>query len=175
MPKARRLLGLDPGLRSTGWGVIELDGTRLRHLGNGTLRTNDRLSLAERLVELERALILVVNEWRPDAAAVENAFMAKDAPAALKLGQARAICLLVPAREGLPVAEYASTQVKKAVVGAGHAAKDQVGLMVSMLLPGISIHSEHSADALAIAITHAHMGASASRIEAALAKAGASR
>ncbi len=152
-----------------------MEGTRLRHLGNGTLKTHDKLSLAERLVQLERALVLVVDEWRPDTAAVENAFMAKDAPAALKLGQARAICLLVPARAGLAVAEYASTQVKKAVVGAGHAAKDQVGLMVSMLLPGVTLHSEHSADALAIAITHAHLEASTLRVEAALAKAGAGR
>lgn len=170
-----RYLGIDPGLRATGWGVIDAAGSRLRHIANGTVRSTARLTLAERLVELERGLADIVARYAPGEAAVETAFVARDAAAALKLGQARAIALLVPARAGLTVAEYAPNQVKKSVVGAGHAGKEQIRMMVEVLLPACAIESEHSADALAVAICHAHLDASARRVGAALTRAGAAR
>lgn len=175
MPASLRFLGIDPGLRATGWGVIEVLGTRLVHVANGTVVSNDRLSVAERLVEIEMGLIAVVEAYAPDAAAVEQAFVARDPVAALKLGQARAIALLVPSRAGIAVAEYAPNHVKKSVVGAGHAGKAQIRMMVEMLLPGSAAETEHAADALAIAICHAHSGGANARIAAALARAGAGR
>lgn len=175
MTKGMRYLGIDPGLRATGWGVVDAAGSRLCHIANGTVRSTARLTLAERLVELERGLADIVAQYAPEEAAVETAFVARDAGAALKLGQARAIALLVPARMGLAVAEYAPNQIKKSVVGAGHAGKTQIRVMVEMLLPACSIDSEHSADALAVAICHAHLDASARRVEAALMRAGGGR
>lgn len=151
-----RLLGLDPGLRATGWGVIDVTGNRLTHIANGTITSDAKRSLADRLVELEQGVQAVVSEYQPQSAAVETAFVAKDAAAALKLGQARAIALLVPARHGLEVAEYAPNKIKKTVVGAGHADKGQIKMMVEMLLPQCRAKSEHAADALAVAICHAH-------------------
>jgi len=151
-----RLLGLDPGLRATGWGVIDVSGNRLTHVANGTITSDAKLSLAARLVELERGVQLVLDTYHPATAAVETAFVAKDAAAALKLGQARAISLLVPARFGLDVAEYAPNKIKKTVVGAGHADKAQIKMMVEMLLPQCRTKNEHAADALAVAICHAH-------------------
>lgn len=170
MSGALKLLGIDPGLRSTGWGVVEMTGAKLTHLGNGTVKSDGSLSLAERLVMLEAGLVKVMEQFLPHEAAVETAFMARDAVAALKLGHARGIALLVPARAGIPVAEYAPTKIKKSVVGAGHAGKAQIRMMVEILLPRCEIDSEHSADALATAICHAHMRGSSGRIEAALAK-----
>lgn len=175
MPASLRFLGIDPGLRATGWGVIEVLGARLVHVANGTVRSNDALGVPERLVEIETGLIAVVENYAPDAAAVEQAFVARDPVAALKLGQARAIALLVPARAGIAVAEYAPNHVKKSVVGAGHAGKAQIRMMVEMLLPGSAAETEHAADALAIAICHAHSGGANARIAAALVKAGAAR
>ena len=175
MPASLRFLGVDPGLRATGWGVIEAAGARLVHVANGTITSNDRLSVAERLVEIEAGLISVVDAYQPDAAAVEQAFVARDPSAALKLGQARAVALLVPARAGIAVAEYAPNHIKKSVVGAGHAGKAQIRMMVEMLLPGSRAQTEHAADALAIAICHAHSGGANERIAAALLRAEASR
>lgn len=175
MPASFRYLGIDPGLTATGWGVIGVQGSKLIHIANGTISSNARLSIAERLVEIEAGLVRVVAEHLPDAAAVEQAFVARDASAALKLGQARAIALLVAARAGLTVAEYAPNHVKKSVVGAGHADKAQIRLMVEMLLPGSKAATEHAADALAIAIAHAHSGAANERLAAAVARAGVAR
>ncbi len=175
MPASLRYLGIDPGLRATGWGVIEVAGARLTHIANGTITSNDRLGVAERLVQIERGLIEIVETWEPDGAAVEQVFVARDPVAALKLGQARAMALLVPARAGLPVAEYAANHIKKSVVGAGHAGKAQIRMMVEMLLPGCGVETEHAADALAIAICHAHSGGANARIAAALLKAEAAR
>jgi len=175
MPASLRYLGIDPGLRATGWGVIEVAGARLTHIANGTITPNDRLGVAERLVQIERGLIEIVETWEPDGAAVEQVFVARDPVAALKLGQARAMALLVPARAGLPVAEYAANHIKKSVVGAGHAGKAQIRMMVEMLLPGCGVQTEHAADALAIAICHAHSGGANARIAAALLKAEATR
>ena len=151
-----RLLGLDPGLRQTGWGVIDIDGNRLRHIANGTVGTDGTLSLAERLVQIEQGLLDVIERYHPEAAAVEETFVNKNPNSTLKLGQARGIALLVPARAGLTVAEYTPNQVKKSVVGAGHAAKEQIQMMVRTLLPGSEIAGPDAADALAVAICHAH-------------------
>lgn len=151
-----RLIGLDPGLQVTGWGVIDVAGSRLSHVANGTVRTDRARDLAARLVALHDALAAVIAEWRPDAAAVEETFVNKNPVSTLKLGQARGIVLLVPALAGLPVAQYAPNHVKKAVVGVGHAAKEQIHAMVRMLLPGCAIAGADAADALAVAICHAH-------------------
>ena len=165
MTETVRLLGLDPGLRATGWGVIDVTGNRLVHVANGTVQSSKTLSLAERLVEIEAGLVRVLAEFSPMSAAVETAFMARDAQAALKLGQARAVALLVPAREGLEVAEYAPNKIKKAVTGAGHADKQQIKMMVETLLPRCQPSSEHAADALATAICHAHYRSAVSYVE----------
>jgi crossover junction endodeoxyribonuclease RuvC len=151
-----RILGLDPGLRRTGWGVIEIDGTRLRHIANGVVGSDSTLALAARLVQLHDAIAGIISEMRPGEAAVEQTFVSKDAVATLKLGQARAIALLVPAQAGLEVAEYAPNMVKKSVVGVGHAEKGQIRAMVKVLLPTCELESDDAADALAVAITHAH-------------------
>ncbi len=172
MSKIRRVIGIDPGLRRTGWGVIDVAGARLSHVANGTVTSTQRLSLAERLAELHDGLERVVADLAPDEAAVEHTFVNRDASATLKLGQARAIALLVPARAGLAVHEYAPNQVKKSVVGAGHAAKEQIGLMIRTLLPGAEVEGADAADALAVAITHAHMGAGHDRLAEALARQG---
>ncbi|TDI59943.1 MAG: crossover junction endodeoxyribonuclease RuvC [Alphaproteobacteria bacterium] len=161
-----RLLGLDPGLRQTGWGIIETEGSHLRHLANGTIKTNSRKSTAERLVTLHEELEVVLNAWLPTAAAVEEVFVNKNPSSTLKLGQARGVVMLAPALKGIEVAEYAPNAVKKAVVGVGHAGKDQIFAMVSMLLPGVEIDSPDAADALAVAICHAHHAQSAARIAA---------
>lgn len=150
-----RVIGIDPGLRNLGWGVIEADGVRLRHVANGTCHSVASCTLAERLLDLHRQLTDVVARFSPQAAAVEQTFVNKDAVATLKLGSARAIALLVPAQAGLDVGEYAPNAVKKTVVGVGKAAKEQVEHMVRMQLPGVMIHGPDAADALAIAICHA--------------------
>jgi crossover junction endodeoxyribonuclease RuvC len=155
-----RIIGIDPGLRRTGWGIVAVAGSRLTHVADGVLTSDERSSLARRLVELRDGLAQVLDSWRPDEAAVEETFVNKDARATLKLGQARAIALLVPASAGLPVAEYAPNMVKKTVVGVGHAEKRQIRRMVEILLPRATPNSEDAADALAVAICHAqHRGA----------------
>ena len=159
---AIRILGIDPGLRRTGWGVIGCEGSRLTYVADGVLKPDETATLAMRLVELRNLLDEVVRTWAPDEAAVEETFVNKDARATLKLGHARAIALLVPAGAGLPVAEYAPNLVKKTVVGAGHAEKQQIRRMVQVLLPRAEPQSEDAADALAIAICHAQHRASQS-------------
>jgi len=151
-----RILGIDPGLRRTGWGLIEVEGNRLVFTACGSVATNDKASLAERLVTIHDGLTRIVDEFRPDEAAVEATFVNRDATATLKLGQARGIALLVPAKAGMLVAEYAPNLVKKTIVGAGHAEKAQIRLMIGVLLPKADPKSEDAADALAIAVTHAH-------------------
>jgi crossover junction endodeoxyribonuclease RuvC len=151
-----RLIGLDPGLQRTGWGVIEAEGNRLRWIAAGVLTTVASESLAERLVALYRALSDVVEEYAPQEAAVEETFVNKNPSSTLKLGNARAISLVVPALMGLRVSEYTPNAVKKAVVGSGHAEKEQVQAMVARLLPGSDVSSADAADALAVAICHAH-------------------
>lgn len=150
-----RVLGIDPGLRNLGWGVIDVDGSRLSHVANGILHSEGR-ELALRLVSLHRQLSDVLHQYAPTTAAVEQTFVNKDAVATLKLGQARGIALLVPAQAGLDVGEYAPNAVKKTVVGVGHADKKQVQHMIKMQLPGVKLAGADAADALAIAITHAY-------------------
>ncbi|MGE0211720.1 MAG: crossover junction endodeoxyribonuclease RuvC [Parvibaculaceae bacterium] len=162
MIKAIRILGIDPGLRRTGWGVIGCEGSHLTHIADGVLKPDEARPLALRLVELRDLLEEVVRIWTPDEVAVEETFVNKDARATLKLGHARAIALLVPAGVGLPVAEYAPNLVKKTVVGAGHAEKQQIKRMVEVLLRRAAPRSEDAADALAIAICHAQHRASQS-------------
>ena len=151
-----RILGIDPGLRRTGWGMIAIDGNRLRFLACGSLATDTSTPLSDRLLAIHRGLSAVVETHAPDEAAVEATFVNKDASATLKLGQARGIAMLVPAIAGLPVAEYAPNLVKKTIVGAGHGEKAQVRMMIGVLLPKADPRSEDAADALAIAVCHAH-------------------
>jgi crossover junction endodeoxyribonuclease RuvC len=165
-----RVMGIDPGLRNLGWGVIDVLGPRLSHVANGICRS-DTGDLADRLLSLHAQLTEVIHRHRPEAAAVEHTFVNKDAVATLKLGQARGIALLVPAQAGLAVGEYAPNAVKKTVVGVGHAAKVQIDHMVRLHLPGVEIAGPDAADALAVAICHAHHLQSAGRLAAALARA----
>ncbi|MDP3116350.1 MAG: crossover junction endodeoxyribonuclease RuvC [Phenylobacterium sp.] len=153
---AVRILGLDPGLRRTGWGVITIEGARLAHVAHGVIAPKESLPFSERLLVLFEAISALVAEHRPDEAAVEETFMNNNAASALKLGHARAMALVAPARAGLPVAEYAATVVKKAVVGTGGADKDQVAFMIARLLPAAGGVTADAADALAVAIAHAH-------------------
>jgi crossover junction endodeoxyribonuclease RuvC len=162
-----RIIGIDPGLRNMGWGVIDSHGSRLSHVANGTCHSTGQ-DLAARLLSLHRQLSEVLGRYAPDQAAVEQTFVNRDAVATLKLGQARAIALLVPAEAGLPVAEYAPNAVKKTVVGVGHAHKNQVEHMVKMQLPGAKPSSADAADALAIALCHAFHAQTAGRFAAAL-------
>jgi crossover junction endodeoxyribonuclease RuvC len=156
MTRAIRILGIDPGLRRTGWGVVTIEGNRLSFIACGSLATDDKASLAERLLAIHDGLRQVVEEHAPDEAAVEATFVNKDAAATLKLGQARGIAMLVPAIAGLRVAEYAPNLVKKTIVGAGHSEKAQIRMMIGVLLPKADPRTHDAADALAIAITHAH-------------------
>ncbi|WP_373506195.1 crossover junction endodeoxyribonuclease RuvC [Aestuariivirga sp.] len=151
-----RIIGIDPGLRNTGWGVISQEGSRLSYVADGTIHSEGDAPLAERLLQLHSQLIDVIREMQPDEAAVEETFVNTDARATLKLGQARGVLMLAPAMLKLPVSEYAPNTVKKAVVGAGHAEKDQVKHMVKLLLPKARMRSADSTDALAVAICHAH-------------------
>jgi crossover junction endodeoxyribonuclease RuvC len=159
-----KILGLDPGLGTTGWGLIDADGNRLAHVANGQVKTDPLMPLAQRLAALADALEALVAEHRPGAAAVEEVFVNKNPQSTLKLGQARGVALMCAARAGLAVGEYAPSLVKKAVVGTGGAEKTQVHAMVSRLLPGAKIAGADAADALAVAITHAHHLATAKRI-----------
>ncbi|MEQ8365474.1 MAG: crossover junction endodeoxyribonuclease RuvC [Roseicyclus sp.] len=162
-----RIIGIDPGLRCLGWGVIEADGPRLRHVANGQC-TSGTGDLATRLLALHVQLTAVMQAHRPDMAAVEQTFVNRDGAGTLKLGQARGIAMLVPAQAGLPVAEYAPNAVKKAVVGVGHAEKVQIDHMVRLQLPGCNPVGADAADALAIAICHAFHAQSAGRLAAAI-------
>jgi crossover junction endodeoxyribonuclease RuvC len=162
-----RLIGLDPGLRLTGWGVIDVAGNRLRHVAHGVVKVPADQSLAERLCTLFEAIVAVIAAQQPTEAAVEETFVNVNPGSTLKLGQARGVVMLAPARAGLPVFEYSANLVKKSVVGAGHAEKHQVAAMVGRLLPGV-VATADAADALAVAICHAHHRATARRIEAAL-------
>ena len=161
MARPIRILGIDPELRRTGWGVVEIAGNRLGFIGCGSVTSDDRDDMAARLLAIHDGLTRILDEFRPDEAAVEATFVNRDATATLKLGQARGIALLVPAKAGVSVAEYAPNLVKKTIVGAGHAEKAQIRLMVGVLLPKADPQSEDAADALAIAVTHAHHRASA--------------
>jgi crossover junction endodeoxyribonuclease RuvC len=156
MGRPIRILGIDPGLRRTGWGMIAIEGNRLMFLGCGSLPTQDGAGLAIRLLAIHDGLRRVVEEHAPDEAAVEATFVNKDAAATLKLGQARGIAMLVPAIAGLPVAEYAPNLVKKTIIGVGHGEKAQIRMMIGVLLPKADPRTHDAADALAVAVTHAH-------------------
>jgi crossover junction endodeoxyribonuclease RuvC len=169
-----RVLGIDPGLRNLGWGVIDVTGARLSHVANGICHSaggDGEGDMGFRLAELHSQLTEVLRRYAPDAAAVEHTFVNKDAVATLKLGQARGVALLVPAQFGIAVGEYAPNAVKKCVVGVGHADKGQVEHMVRIQLPGVVVAGPDASDALAIAICHAHHLQSAGRLTAALRKA----
>jgi crossover junction endodeoxyribonuclease RuvC len=160
------LVGLDPGLRFTGWGVVESDGNRLRHVADGVIATDGDDTVPNRLRALHDALMALLGEWHPIEAAVEETYVNRNGAATLKLGYARGVVLLAPALKGLPVAEYGAMEVKRAVVGTGAATKDQVGMMVRRLLPGATLRRADAADALAVAICHAHHRASNARVAA---------
>jgi crossover junction endodeoxyribonuclease RuvC len=159
-----RILGLDPGLGTTGWGLIEADGNRLRHIANGQITTKTSAELPQRLASLGEQLEALIADQRPDHAAVEEVFVNQNPQSTLKLGQARGVVIMTAARAGIDVGEYAARLVKKAVVGTGGAEKAQVHAMVARLLPGAKIAGPDAADALAVAITHAHHLATARRI-----------
>jgi crossover junction endodeoxyribonuclease RuvC len=165
-----RILGLDPGLQHTGWGLIEHDGFRLRFVADGVVSTQAGEELPQRLLALHKGLSAVIAEWTPDEAAVEHTYVARNPDSALKLGQARGVVLLAPALAGLPVREYGAMEVKRAVVGTGHAAKEQVQAMVRHLLPGVTFRRADAADALAIAICHAHHRSTRNAFAAAVAR-----
>ncbi|MDR3421935.1 MAG: crossover junction endodeoxyribonuclease RuvC [Xanthobacteraceae bacterium] len=156
MTRSIRILGIDPGLRRTGWGIVEIAGNRLGYLGCGSVTTHAEDTLAARLLAIHDGLTRILDEFRPDEAAIETTFVNKDAKATLKLGQARGIAMVVPAKAGVPVSEYAPNLVKKSIVGAGHGDKAQIRMMIGVLLPNADPSSDDAADALAIAVTHAH-------------------
>ena len=158
------ILGLDPGLGTTGWGLIQADGNRLSHLANGQLKTDASETLPRRLSHLASQLEAIIADHAPEAAAVEEVFVNKNPQSTLKLGQARGVVLMVAARAGIDVGEYAARLVKKAVVGTGGAEKAQVHAMIQRLLPGVKIAGPDAADALAVAITHAHHLATGRRL-----------
>jgi crossover junction endodeoxyribonuclease RuvC len=169
MRDAIRIIGIDPGLRRTGWGIVESLGNSLRFVASGTVKSDDKADLASRLCQLHDGLAEILHMHVPHEAAVEQTFVNKDASATLKLGQARGIAMLVPARAGLRVAEYAPNAVKKAVIGVGHGDKKQIHMMVRVLMPKATFDGDDAADALAIAICHAHHRQSAAYRIAALA------
>ena len=156
MQQTIRIMGIDPGLRRTGWAIIDALGNSLRFVSAGTVRSDDKCDLASRLCQLHQGLAAILHEARPDEAAVEQTFVNKDAVATLKLGQARGAVMLVPALAGLPVAEYAPNAVKKSVIGVGHGDKAQIHMMVKVLMPKATFDTDDAADAIAIAICHAH-------------------
>jgi crossover junction endodeoxyribonuclease RuvC len=153
---AVRIIGIDPGLRHTGWGIIEVEGSRLTYVADGAVHSVTEDDLATRLLQIHQQILAVLTEFKPDEAAIEETFVNKDARATLKLGQARGVVMLAPVLLKIPVAEYAPNVIKKTVVGAGHAEKDQVKHMVKILLPRAELKTADSVDALAIAICHAH-------------------
>ncbi|MET3794860.1 crossover junction endodeoxyribonuclease RuvC [Aquamicrobium terrae] len=156
MAETIRIIGIDPGLRRTGWGIVESLGNSLRFVASGSVCSDDKATLASRLCQLHEGLSQVLHRAMPHEAAVEQTFVNKDATATLKLGQARGVAMLVPALAGLPVAEYAPNAVKKAVIGVGHGDKKQIHMMVKVLMPKAVFETHDAADALAIAICHAH-------------------
>lgn len=166
-----RVIGIDPGLRTMGWGIIDVAGNSISHVANGVCKSGSG-DLATRLLSQFDALVAVIAEHAPETAAVEQTFVNKDGAGTLKLGQARGIAMLAPAQAGLEVGEYAPNTVKKCVVGVGHADKRQVDHMVRLQLPGVEIAGSDAADALAIAICHAHHAQSADHLAAAIRKAG---
>lgn len=170
MAEAIRIIGIDPGLRRMGWGVIEFDGVVLSYVAGGTIRSDDRDDLAARLAALYRGLSLEIARYQPGEGAVEQTFVNKDAKSTLKLGQARGVALLVPALAGCQVSEYAPNVIKKTVTGSGHAQKGQIHAMLKILLPKAAPDSDDAADALAIAICHAH-NRQAARVAETLARA----
>jgi len=164
-----RILGVDPGLARMGWGVIDMGGTRLSHVAHGVLTSDAKSGIGPRLLALHQSLSEIIARFEPVSIAIEQAFVHKDPSAALKLGQARAVALLAAARAGLEIAEYTPNHVKKCVVGAGHAGKEQVQAMVQYLLPMSRVETADAADALALAIAHAHLTGTRARIQSALA------
>ena len=164
-----RVLGIDPGLRNLGWGMIDVSGSRISHIANGICHGTGE-ALSDRLLALYDALTDVVARYAPDMAAVEQTFVNKDGAGTLKLGQARGIALLVPAQAGLAVGEYAPNTIKKTVVGVGHADKRQIDHMVRLQLPGVEIAGPDAADALAVALCHAHHARAGDRLAKAVAK-----
>lgn len=169
MAHAIRILGLDPGLARMGWGIIDVSGSRLIHVAHGVLTSDAKTDLGRRLFALHVALCEVIARWSPQSIAVEQAFVAKDPSAALKIGHARAIALLAAAQAELDIAEYAPNHIKKSVVGTGHAGKEQVQAMIRRLLPTARVEGADAADALACAIAHAHYASTRAKIVAALA------
>jgi len=153
---AIRILGIDPGLQRTGWGVIECVGSKLTHVSHGIVTSTAKSDLASRLREIHQGLTAVILTHAPHTIAIEETFVNVNGQATLKLGQARGVAMLAAAEAEVPIAEYSPNKVKKSVVGAGHAAKEQIGLMIGVLLPGCNVDQADAADALAIAITHAH-------------------
>jgi crossover junction endodeoxyribonuclease RuvC len=151
-----RIIGIDPGLRHTGWGIIEAEGNRLSYVADGAVHSVNEDDLATRLLQIHQQVLAILNEFKPDEAAIEETFVNKDARATLKLGQARGVVMLAPVLLKIGVSEYAPNVIKKTVVGAGHAEKDQVKHMVKLLLPRAVMKTADSVDALAIAICHAH-------------------
>ncbi|MFD0978100.1 crossover junction endodeoxyribonuclease RuvC [Tropicimonas aquimaris] len=165
-----RVIGIDPGLRTLGWGVIQVEGSRLTHVANG-LCCSAGTDLGARLLSLFEQLTEIITRFAPSAAAVEQTFVNRDGAGTLKLGQARGIAMLAPAKAGLPIGEYAPNAVKKAIVGVGHADKKQIAHMMGVHFPGVKLAGPDAADALAIAVCHAHHLQSAGRLQAAIARA----
>ncbi|HPD83793.1 MAG: crossover junction endodeoxyribonuclease RuvC [Alphaproteobacteria bacterium] len=155
-----RILGIDPGLQKTGWGIIDSEGHRLSFVACGLIKTTATKTLPERLCQLDDGMLEVLSRFKPEQAAIEETFVNSNSASSLKLGCARGVAMVVPARQGLDVGEYPANLVKKSVVGAGKAGKDQVGMMIRTLLPACGDISEDEADALAVAICHAHHAAS---------------
>lgn len=164
MAESVRIIGIDPGLRRCGWGVVDSEGNRLSFVAAGTITPPTKDALATRLVHLAEALTEIIGKYAPQEAAVEETFVSKGARSALQLGQARGVVLMIPASLGLEVGEYAANLVKKSVVGAGHADKNQIQLMVKTLMPAADFSGADAADALAIAICHAHHRVAAKRL-----------
>ena len=150
------IMGIDPGLRNTGWGVVDFTNNQFRHIANGTLKISEKGTLPERLAEIYKKLTAVLEQYKPEEVAVEEVFVNVNPASTLKLGQARGVAILTPAIIGIPVFEYSPNLIKKSVVGVGHASKEQIQMMVGILLGQPKIDSEHSGDALAMAICHAH-------------------
>ena len=151
-----KILGIDPGLQKTGWGIIESSGNSLAYVASGLVKPKPKAEMSIRLATLYHELISIIDEQAPQEAAIEETFVNKNPASALKLGQARGVLLMVPAIKGISVAEYSANKIKKSIVGSGHAAKQQVSMMIKTLLPTCGTLSEDEADALAVAITHAH-------------------
>lgn len=160
-----KIIGIDPGLQKTGWGIIQSDGNRLQYIASGLIRTNADEGLPYRLAHLHRELSQVIKMFLPEEAVVEETFVNKNPASALKLGQARGVLLAVPALCGLPVTEYAANKIKKSLTGTGHAQKQQIGMMIKTLMPACGTISEDEADSLAVAVTHAHYGSLRNRIQ----------